>query len=55
VDLSIEVHVGHGIGLDVDPSYKPCWDHISLGYGGFGKPPDVQATKMKPSSKGGEG
>jgi len=21
--------VGHGMGLDVGPSYKPCWDHIT--------------------------
>ena len=32
--LGLKVHVGHvlglkhGLGLGVDPSYKPCWDHI---------------------------
>jgi len=34
LDLGIEVHVGHGMGLEHDlglgvgPSYKPGWDHI---------------------------
>jgi len=34
--LGLKVHVGHVLGLEhdlglgVDPSYKPCWDHISL-------------------------
>jgi len=33
--LGLKVHVGHVLGLEhdlglgVDPSYKPCWDHIS--------------------------
>jgi len=32
--LGLKVHVGHVLGLEhdlglgVDPSYKPCWDHI---------------------------
>jgi len=32
--LGLEMHVGHvlglkhDLGLGVDPSYKPCWDHI---------------------------
>jgi len=34
--LGLKVHVGHvlglkhDLGLGVDPSYKPCWDHIRL-------------------------
>jgi len=34
VGFGIEMHVGHGLGLEHDlglgvgPSYKPCWDHI---------------------------
>ena len=34
VGLGLEVHVGHGLGLEhylglgVSRSYKPCWDHI---------------------------
>jgi len=41
--LGLKVHVGHVLGLEhdlglgVDPSYKPCWDHItcanSMSYG----------------------
>jgi len=33
--LGLKVHVGyvlgleHDLGLDVGPSYKPCWDHIN--------------------------
>jgi len=33
--LGLKVHVGHVLGLEhdlglgVDPSYKPCWDHIT--------------------------
>jgi len=33
--LGLEMHVGHvlglkhDLGLGVDPSYKPCWDHIN--------------------------
>jgi len=33
--LGLKVNVGHVLGLEhdlglgVDPSYKPCWDHIS--------------------------
>jgi len=27
--LGLKVHVGHVLGLD--PSYKPCWDHITSG------------------------
>jgi len=32
--LGLKVHVGHvldlkhDLSLGVDPSYKPCWDHI---------------------------
>jgi len=32
--LGLKVNVGHVLGLErdlglgVDPSYKPCWDHI---------------------------
>jgi len=32
VDFGLEMHVGHGLGLehdlglDVGPSYNPCWD-----------------------------
>jgi len=32
--LGLDVHVGHGLGLEhdlglgVDPSYKPSWNHI---------------------------
>jgi len=34
VGVGLEMHVGHGLGLEhdlglgIDPSYKPCWDHI---------------------------
>jgi len=34
--LGLKVHVGHvlglkhDLGLGVDPSYKPCWDHIRV-------------------------
>jgi len=34
--LGLKVHVGHGLGLEHDlglsvgPSYKSCWDHITL-------------------------
>jgi len=34
VGFRIEMHMGHGLGLEHDldlgvgPSYKPCWDHI---------------------------
>ena len=33
--LGLKVNVGHVLGLErdlglgVDPSYKPCWDHIN--------------------------
>jgi len=35
MDLGLKVHVDHvlglkhDLGLGVDPSYKPCWDHIT--------------------------
>ena len=35
IGLGLKVHVGHGLGLehdlglDVGPSYKPCWDDIT--------------------------
>jgi len=35
VGFGLEMHVGHGLGLEHDlglgigPSYKPCWDHIN--------------------------
>jgi len=34
--LGLKMNVGHVLGLEhdlglgVDPSYKPCWDHITL-------------------------
>jgi len=34
--LGLKVHVGHvlglkhDLGLGVDPSYNPCWDHINV-------------------------
>jgi len=37
--LRLEMHVGHVLGLKhdlgigVDPSYKPCWDHITMSLG----------------------
>jgi len=35
VGFEIEMHVGHGLGLEhdldlgVDPSYNSCWNHVS--------------------------
>jgi len=41
MSLGWKVHVGHvldlehELGLGVDPSYKPCWDHISYNFFSF--------------------